>query len=186
MKKIILFTISLFLYLSASAQSSIGDFWGLRLGQTQNQVTSTLNNKGLTYRWKDRTKKGELPCEVKGPYIGGIKFQYLTLYFKDGVLVKGMFHSYDGCGTSPEDWHIHEGGFNASAMNFQKTFNKVKSICLSKYGSPHMDTENIVEWQDGNSKISVEYEYELTKEPYLVSSWTRVMLIYETVDFSEF
>lgn len=97
-----------------------------------------------------------------------------------------MFHSYDGWGTSPEDWHIHEGGFNASAMNFQKTFNKVKSICLSKYGSPHMDTENIVEWQDGNSKISIEYEYELTREAYLVSSWTRVMLIYETVDFSEF
>ena len=79
-----------------------------------------------------------------------------------------MFYSYDGCGTSPEDWDIYEGGFNASAMNFQKTFNKVKSICMTKYGTPLVDTETIAEWQDGNSKILVEYEYKLTREPYMV------------------
>ena len=186
MRKILLFAVLLILCLNSSAQSNMGAFWGLELGQNKSQVESVLKTKGLTYKWKEVTEKGEIPCQIKGPSIGGIKFHYLTLYFKAGVLTKGMFHSYDGCGCSLEDWRMHEAGFNSSAMNFQKTFSKVKGICLLKYGSPIVDTDTIAEWQEGTCRISVEYEYELKREPYMISSWTRVMLTYENVDFSEF
>lgn len=170
-----------------NAQSSIGAFYGVELGQTKTQVESILNQKGVTYQWT--YEDGASIIKVSSPYLGEVSFQGAALYFKNNSMYKGVFFSSDGgyFFTDHPLWSTNKASFDNRAKKWERDYYTVKMNLCSKYGPANVDSDTKATWRRGNRQISVEFDYDVKPEsPTSVFLWSRIGVTYEIVDVSDF
>lgn len=151
-------------------QSSISSVYGVRLGDSENSVVSSLNSQGIKGEWKTISK--ERFYRVESPTLGNCIFEACTFRFSDGKLSKVRFFSSNGAYADPN----FEGAnpyypdrFNSDVDRFQRIFNTMKLDLLGKYGTPQLEDESRLIWRSANgNQLTIEYNY---KDETMDSGW---------------
>jgi hypothetical protein len=176
--------------MTVNAQTSIGTFYGLELGQSMASVESTLRNKGLTYTEKVsdiQEYKGYPLIQVTKAKLGSVTFERLNLVFVENKLVWGGFVSF--VRGEYATWHnmysVHMNTFNDLSSKYEKEYYETKMNLISKYGSPQVNNDAMAIWRQGRYQITIYYEYNKNIDANSAHVNSRVGVEYSLIDLSD-
>lgn len=190
MKRAFLITCVMFICMTVNAQTSIGTFYGLELGQSKASVESTLRNKGLTYTEQVsdiQEYKGYPLIKVTKAKLGSVTFERLILIFVENKLVYGSFSSsiVGEYGTWHDMYSAHMNTFNHLSSKYEKEYYETKMNLISKYGSPQVNNDAMAIWRKGRCQITVSYEYTKNIDANAAYVNSRVGVQYRLIDLSD-
>ena len=190
MKRAFLITCVMFICMTVNAQTSMGTFYGLELGQSKASVESTLRNKGLTYteQVSDISEyKGYPLIKVTKAKLGSVTFERLILIFVENKLVYGNFVSFVGgdYGTWHDMYSTYMNTFDHFSSKYEKEYYETKMNLISKYGSPQVNNDAMAIWREGRYQITVFYEYIKNIDANTAHVNSRVGVQYRLIDLSD-
>lgn len=149
----------------STAQSHIGSFYGMKLGDNAAAVESGVKSQGKTGIWKTNDK-GARYYHVSSPILGGCKFESVNFGLKGGVLNKAVFNSWGG---GSYDIEHPTGNTNykqclSSARVCESNFKILRACFIDKYGNPKIETDNKLVWISGKNQLSLEFSFKDNKE----------------------
>ncbi len=145
---------------NCNAQSSIGSFYGMKLGDTKESVVNGVRSQGKTGVWKT-SKNGNPYYLVTNPKLGSCTFKEATFSMNNGKLSSACFISYTGGAMSTIDLPgIPSGypGFLRTAENYENIFQTMKNDFIYKYGRPVINSDEKCVWRSGKNEILLGYE----------------------------
>ena len=154
---VLLFSSSIFTYGQVS-------FYGVKLGDRKSSVESTLDSKGIRYS-EETLKNGNEFIGISYPEIAGVEFNRGGLVFEDYTLIKGWFQCGPNAGTGDPSMPWHSQFIN-DAKRWAGYYDLLYQKLIKKYGRPSIDTDEYVEWNIGNAKISIKFTFEYENNNY--------------------
>ncbi len=162
MKKII-FALAILLVSNIVVSSQVS-FYGVSIGDSKYSVKSSLENQNVKFT-EETTKSGNKVFRINKPSIAGIKFDIGSLVFENGYLSSGtfVFMADGGVGNPGMPW---ESEFLNRAQRLAGYYEMLYQKLYGKYGTPVIDTDNYVEWQKGNTKICLTFDFKYEQDAY--------------------
>lgn len=167
----------------SNAQDCGLSFFGVSLGQSQYSVENYFDDNGIRYS-EEEIETADSRLEINQPQMAGVKFKVGCFDFVDDKLVKSRFSSYDGAVTRYDSPYYPK--FLTIARDLANKYEIVAKKLMSKYGSPTIVTNNIIEWHLGNCIIELKYIYEhddMGHGAVLLDTGLHLRYYYESQDY---